>query len=78
MAKNSTLGQLIPAPIGAGPANQGGFTPLTPGVFPVGAPLGGICPSGYLPAPSRTVPGGYACMRAPGAYTTPLYMSGRR
>lgn len=63
---------------GAGPSSQGGITSLTPGVFPVGAPLGGVCPSGYLPAPSALVPGGYTCIRAPGAYTLPLYMSGRR
>jgi hypothetical protein len=65
-------------PSGAGPATQGGFTALTPGVFPVGAPLGGVCPSGYLPAPSTIVPGGYTCIRAPGSYTIPIYMSGKR
>lgn len=65
-------------PSGAGPATQGGFTALTPGVFPVGAPLGGVCPSGYLPAPSSIVPGGYTCIRAPGSYTIPIYMSGKR
>ena len=65
-------------PAGAGPATQGGFTALTPGAFPVGAPLGGVCPSGYLPAPSSIVPGGYTCIRAPGSYTIPIYMSGKR
>lgn len=65
-------------PTGGGPSNQGGFTSLVPGVFPVGVPLGGVCPPGYLSAPSAIVPGGYTCVRAPGAYTVPMYMSGRR
>ena len=65
-------------PTGGGPSDQGGFTALTPGMFPVGAPLGGVCPPGYLAAPSAIVPGGYTCVRAPGAYTVPLYMGRRR
>ncbi len=54
---------------GAGPMTQGGFTPLVPGQFPVGMPLGPVCPPGYLPAPSAIVPNGYTCIRAPGSYT---------
>lgn len=77
MIRKSTLGQQIVGPIGF-PAGQGAFTQPFSGMFPVGVPAGGICPSGYLPAPSAIVPGGYTCMRAPGSYTTPVYMSGRR
>jgi hypothetical protein len=65
-------------PAGGGPANQGGFTGLVPGMFPVGVPVGGVCPPGYLSAPSATVPGGFTCVRAPGAYTIPIAMAGRR
>lgn len=78
MAHKSTLGQILVDPIGGSPSNERGATVLTPGVFPVGFPLGGQCPSGYLPAPSAIAPDGYTCMKAPGAYTVPLYMSGRR
>lgn len=70
MTKKSTLGQIA--------SNQGGFVQPFSGMFPVGVPQGGVCPSGFLSAPSRTVPGGYTCLRAPGSYTTPVYMSGRR
>ena len=66
MTQKSTLGQIA--------VSQGGFGSPFPGQFPVGAQVTGQCPSGYLPAPSAIVPGGFTCVRAPGAYT----MSGRR
>jgi hypothetical protein len=78
MKAKSTLGQILVSPIGGSPSDERGFTTLMPGQFPVGYPIGGQCPSGYLPAPSAIVPGGYTCVKAPGAYTVPLYMSGKR
>lgn len=66
MNKKSTLGQI--------PVSQGGFGSPFPGQFPVGAQVTGRCPSGYLPAPSAIVPGGFTCIRAPGA----VVMAGRR
>lgn len=63
----------------AAPANQGGISAPFSGAFPIGVPpYTGVCPSGWLPAPSAMVPGGYTCVRAPGSYTVPMYMSGRR
>lgn len=67
MKQKSTLGQAVPV-------SQGGFGSVFPGMFPVGVQGAGPCPSGYLAAPSAIVPGGFTCMRAPGAYT----MAGRR
>jgi hypothetical protein len=71
MSYRSNLGQAVPV-------NQGGFTAPFPGQFPVGVQPTGVCPSGFLPAPSAIIPGGFTCIRAPGSYTTPVYMSGRR
>jgi len=66
MTKKSTLGQIA--------VSQGGFGSFFPGQFPVGIPVGGgQCPSGFLPAPSAIVPGGFTCVRAPGSY-----MAGKR
>lgn len=70
MTNKSTLGQIS--------VSQGGFGSFFPGQSPVGAQFAAPCPSGYLPAPSAIVPGGYTCMRAPGAYNAPIYMAGRR
>lgn len=61
----------------SGGVSDAGFAPF-PGQFPVGVPLGPVCPAGYLAAPSPIVPGGYTCVRAPGAYTVPLVMAGKR
>lgn len=59
-------------------AGQGGFGVPFTGAFPIGVPMGPVCPSGYLPAPSAIIPGGVTCVRAPGSYVVPTYMSGRR
>lgn len=62
----STLGQISAAPVGFA---QGGFGAPFSGAFPVGVPpVTGVCPPGFLAAPSAIVPGGYTCLRAPGSF----------
>lgn len=71
MSFRSNLGQAVPV-------SQGGFGAFFPGAFPVGVTGAPPCPSGFLAAPSATIPGGYTCVRAPGSYSSPMYMSGKR